>query len=89
MNKSFVREHTEQLRRLTMGALSVAGCKIHGSTAVSFDLSEAESQEVMTGKRNLKRILGTVTISNFLDQWFLCLSYHQSPRNRIVRIQTP
>lgn len=46
-------ENTEQLRRLTVGALNVAGCKIHDSTAVSFDLSEVESQEVMTGKRNL------------------------------------
>lgn len=53
MNKGFVREHREQLRRLTVGALNVAGCKIHDSTAVSFDLSEAESQEVITGTRNL------------------------------------
>lgn len=33
-----------------MGALSIARCKIHDSTARSFDLSEAESQEVMTAR---------------------------------------
>lgn len=57
MNKSFVREHREQQRRLTTGTLSITMCKIHDGTAVSFNISEAENQEAMTEKSGNNYVL--------------------------------